>query len=72
MAGSAEKSLETQIAETMGAIEVLFDLREEFAQWAEEGQDASKREALDNVLAHVGAIEAEYHRRLEELKTTAG
>ena len=72
MSNSEEKSLETQISETMGALEVLFDLREEFAQWAEEGQDDSKREALDNVLAHVEAIEAEYHRRLEELKAKSG
>jgi|AP12_2_1047962.scaffolds.fasta_scaffold533758_1 hypothetical protein len=62
-----EKSRETQLAELNGALEVLFDLREEFAQWAEEGQDASKREALGNVLAHVEAIETEYMRRREAL-----
>ncbi len=68
---SEEKSLDHQIAETSGALKVLFDLREEFAQWAEEGQDASKREALDNVLGHVEAMEAEYRRRFEELKAQA-
>lgn len=61
------KSREIQIAELNGALEVLFDLREEFAQWAEEGEDASKREALDNVLGHVEALEAEYRRRRDEL-----
>ena len=63
----SDKSRDTQLAELNGALEVLFDLREEFAQWAEEGEDASKREALDNVLAHVEAIEAEYKRRREAL-----
>jgi hypothetical protein len=32
----------------------------------EEAQDASKHEALDNVLAHVENIEAEYRRRYRE------
>ncbi len=68
---SDEKSLDRQIAETSGALEVLFDLHEEFAQWAEEGQDDSKREALDNVLGHVEAMEAEYKRRFKELKSQA-
>jgi hypothetical protein len=49
-----------------GALGVLFELREEFAQWVEEAQDASKHEALDNVLAHVENIEAEYRRRYRE------
>jgi hypothetical protein len=49
-----------------GALGVLFELREEFAQWVEEAQDASKHEALDNVLAHVDNIEAEYRRRYRE------
>ena len=61
------KSREIRIAELDGALTVLFDLREEFAQWAEEGEDESKREALANVLAHVEAIEAEYKRRRDEL-----
>ncbi|MCT8972156.1 hypothetical protein [Microbaculum marinisediminis] len=61
------KSRETQIAELNGALEVLFELREEFAQWAEEGEDDSKREALENVLGHVEVMEAEYKRRRDEL-----
>ena len=72
MSDADGKSLDQQIAATAGALEVLFDLREEFAQWAEEGQDASKREALDNVLAHVEAMESEYRGRLATLKEQAG
>jgi hypothetical protein len=47
---------------------VLFTLREEFAQWVEEAQDKSKQEALENVLAHVEALESEYRIRQEKLK----
>lgn len=49
-----------------GALEVLFTLKEEFAQWAEEAQDKSKKEALDNVLMHIENLDSEYHRRLHE------
>lgn len=49
-----------------GALDILFTLKEEFAQWAEEAQDASKKEALENVLAHVENMESEYRRRLHE------
>jgi hypothetical protein len=49
-----------------GALDVLFTLKEEFAQWLEEAQDGSKREALDNVLAHVESMEREYRRRYAE------
>ena len=51
-----------------GALDVLFDLREEFAQWVEEAQDASKQEALENVLGHVEAMEREFKRRQAALK----
>jgi hypothetical protein len=51
-----------------GAVDVLFFLKEEFAQWAEEGQDDSKREALENVLAHIEQTEDEYRRRLAEAR----
>ncbi len=61
------KSRETQVAELNGALELLFDLREEFAQWAEEGEDESKREALENVLGHIEVVEAEYKRRRDAL-----
>ncbi|MCA8879348.1 MAG: hypothetical protein KDA73_05155 [Rhodobacteraceae bacterium] len=47
-----------------GACDVLEILREEFAQWTDEGQDESQREALESVLAHIESMEDEYRRRL--------
>jgi len=52
-----------------GALDLLFDLREVFAQWVEEAQDESKQEALENVLGHVEAVEQEYKNRRAELQT---
>ena len=71
--GSGEKT-ESELQEIKGALDVLFTLREEFAQWVEEAQDKSKHEALDNVLRHVEAMEGEYQRRREaaEKKLKAG
>lgn len=63
--------LERQLYELKGASDLLFELREEFAQWAEEAQDASKREALENVLGHIEAMESEYRKRQEELRRKA-
>jgi cob(I)alamin adenosyltransferase len=45
--------LERQRSELKGASDLLFELREEFAQWVEEAQDASKHEALENVLVNI-------------------
>ena len=59
---------ERQLNELKGALDLLFELREEFAQWVEEAQDGSKREALENVLGHVEAVESEYRTRQEVLK----
>jgi len=59
---------ERQFDELKGALDLLFELREEFAQWVEEAQDGSKREALENVLGHIEALESEYRTRQEELK----
>lgn len=56
----------SELQQLQGALDILFTLREEFAQWAEEAQDLSKQEALENVLAHVENIEQEYRRRLQE------
>jgi regulator of sigma D len=42
--------LERQLNELSGALDLVFELREEFAQWVEEAADGSKREALENVL----------------------
>jgi hypothetical protein len=59
---------ERQLNELKGAVDLLFELREEFAQWVEEAQDGSKREALENDLGHIEALESEYRTRQEELK----
>jgi hypothetical protein len=70
MAGMISE-FERQQNELKGALDLLFDLREEFAQWVGEARDGSEREALENVLGHMEALESEYHRRQEELKTKA-
>jgi hypothetical protein len=57
---------EQELHETIGALDVLFTLREEFAQWLEEAQDEERREELQNVYRHVAAMEAEYQRRREQ------
>lgn len=53
-----------EIEQLKGGLSVLEILREEFSQWVDEAQDESKHETLDNVLAHVGAIEDEYKKRI--------
>jgi hypothetical protein len=58
---------ERQLNELKGALDILFELREEFAQWVEEAE-AAQREALENVLGHIEALESEYRNRQEELK----
>jgi hypothetical protein len=63
--------LERQLNELRGALDLLFELREEFAQWVEEAQDGSKREALENVLGHIEALESEYRSRQEQLQMKA-
>ena len=60
--------LERQLIELKGARDLLFELREDFAQWVEEAQDDSKREALENVLGHIEALEIEYRHRQEVLQ----
>ena len=60
--------LERQLNELKGARDLLFELREDFAQWVEEAQDDSKREALENVLGHIEALESEYRHRQEVLQ----
>jgi len=68
MASDSGSQTEGEMHEVKGALEVLFTLREEFAQWAEEAQDSSKQEALENVLAHIEALESEYRIRQDKLK----
>ena len=60
--------LQRQLSELKGARDLLFELREDFAQWVEEAQDDSKREALENVLGHIEALESEYRHRQEVLQ----
>jgi hypothetical protein len=52
-----------ELYEIMGALDVLFTLREEFATWVEEAQSEERKEELDNVFRHVEAMEVEYQRR---------
>jgi hypothetical protein len=59
--------LERQLNELKGALDILFELREEFAQWVEEAE-GGQREAFENVLGHIEAVESEYRNRQEELK----
>ncbi len=63
--------LERQLIELKGALDLLVELREEFAQWVEEAQDGSRREELENVLGHVEALQSEYRSRREELQKKA-
>lgn len=64
------ESAETQreLNEVKGGLDLIDELREEIAQWVEEAEDDSKREALQNVLGHVENIETEYKRRQKELQ----
>lgn len=63
--------LQRQLSELKGALDLLVELREEFAQWVEEAQDGSRREELENVLGHIEALESEYRSRREELQEKA-
>ena len=56
-------SAQRELDEITGALDVLFTLREEFAQWLEEAQSEDRREELHNVYRHVAAMEEEYERR---------
>lgn len=69
MASERTSPLERELSELKGGLELLFTLREEFEQWVGEAQDGSKREALDNVLAHIVALEGEYRIRRQKLQT---
>lgn len=61
-----------QLHEAIGAVDILFLIREEMEQWLEEAQDSSKREALENVVGHLLAMEDEYRKRRDKLKEKAG
>ena len=68
MATVMTAELYAKLHEAIGAVDILFLLREELEQWQEEAQDDSKREALDNVLVHLQAMEVEYKRRRDDLQ----
>jgi hypothetical protein len=60
--------LERELYELKGGLDRRFALREEFEQRVGEAQDGSKREALENVLAHIEALEGEYRIRQQNSK----
>jgi len=68
MESNATAELHDQLHEAIGAVDILFLLREEMEQWLEEAQDKSKREALENVVGHLQAMEDEYKHRRDSLK----
>jgi len=65
MSSNNDQGPELKLEHIMGALDVLFTLREELAQWLEEANDESSKEALGNVLRHVEEMESEYQRRRE-------
>ena len=72
MTNESQESQACDLLKVEGALDLIFELREEFAQWLEEAQDDSKQEALENVLAHVEAVEREYKQRREEMQARQG
>lgn len=66
MSSNDGEARKRELHELTGALDVLFTLREELAQWLEEAQDEERKEELQNVYRHVAAMEAEYRRRREE------
>ena len=60
-----------ELHEITGALDVLFTLREEFAQWLEEAQSEERKEELENVYRHIEAMEQEYQRRRESAAAKA-
>lgn len=65
MSSNNGKSAQTELSEIDGALDVLFTLREEFAQWLEEAQSEERKEELENVYRHIDTMEQEYQRRRE-------
>ncbi|WP_334476336.1 carbohydrate ABC transporter permease [Bradyrhizobium sp. AZCC 1699] len=68
MSGASVSDQERELHEVNGCLELLFTLRSEFAQWLGEVRDGSAREALENVLGHIEALEREYRTRRDELR----
>ena len=68
MAADVSPEKREEMQKLTGAFDVLTLLREEMEQWLEEAQDASKQETLENVVAHLEAMEAEYNHRLRAMQ----
>ncbi len=66
MSNESRQQIAEGLQQTLGALDVLFTLREEFATWVEEAHDESSKEALENVQRRVIDVEAEFQRRREE------
>ena len=66
MSNQNHQQIVEELQQILGALDVLFTLREEFATWVEEANDESSKEALENVQRRVVDMEAEFHRRREE------
>ena len=66
MSNQNRQQIAEELQQILGALDVLFTLREEFATWVEEANDESSKEALENVQRRVVDMEAEFHRRREE------
>jgi hypothetical protein len=66
MSNESRQQIAEELQQTLGALDVLFTLREEFATWVEEARDESSKEALENVQRRVIDVEAEFQRRREE------
>lgn len=66
MSNESRQQIAEELQQTLGALDVLFTLREEFATWVEEARDESSKEALENVQRHVVDMEVEFQRRREE------
>jgi hypothetical protein len=68
MSGVSMSDQERELHEVNGCLDLLFTLRGEFEQWVGEAQNGSAREALENVLGHIEALQREYRARREELR----
>ena len=66
MSDESRQQIADELQQTLGALDVLFTLREEFATWVEEANDESSKEALENVQRRVSDLEVEFQRRRDE------
>ena len=72
MAADERSNLTREHDQLAGAVDILATLREEFAEWLEEAQDESEREALENVLGHIESLQTEYTQRRDEIGQRLG